>query len=47
MPWLHSVTVVMLKFVVIVVIAFAYGQKGEHERVAPLHLVEYGCRPIV
>ena len=34
LPWLHSVTVVMLKFVVVVVIAFAHGEKGEEERVA-------------
>lgn len=34
LPWLHSVTVVMLKFVVVVVITFAHGEKGEQERVA-------------
>ena len=34
LPWLHSITVVMLKFVVVVVIAFAHGEKGEQERVA-------------
>jgi hypothetical protein len=34
LPWLHSVTVVTLKFVVVVVIAFAHGEKGEEERVA-------------
>ena len=34
LPWLHSVTVVVLKFVLVVVIAFAHGEKGEKERVA-------------
>ena len=34
LPWLHSITIVMLKFVVVVVIAFAHGEKSEQERVA-------------
>ena len=29
LPWLHSVTVVVLKFVVVVVIAFAHCEEGE------------------
>ena len=29
LPWLHSVAVIVLKFMVIVVIAFAHGEEGE------------------
>jgi hypothetical protein len=29
LPWLHSVAVIVLKFMVIVVIAFAHGEDGE------------------
>ena len=34
LPWLHSVAVVVLKFVVVVVIAFAHGKKSKEERIA-------------
>jgi hypothetical protein len=47
LPRLHSVTVIMLKFVVVVEIAFAHGGRASKKESRALHLVEYGCRPIV